>query len=183
MISQAMIDAERAVPADEPAWWQAEVVHRRWAAPDVAVLTLAPDRPYPFTPGQYLTLCSPRVPQVWRPYSIGCAPRADGTLEVHVRRVPDGLLSPVLVDEVLPGEQLRLGPALGTAVLDPYSRRPLLAVAGGSVSVKRGYLGGRLVTVQPEYDEAAAVARQAGLPVAAVIDQARARAEQARPAT
>ncbi|MEV8095818.1 globin domain-containing protein [Kitasatospora sp. NPDC085879] len=132
VISQAMIDAERAVPADEPAWWQAEVVHRRWAAPDVAVLTLAPDRPYPFTPGQYLTLCSPRVPQVWRPYSIGCAPRVDGTLEVHVRRVPDGLLSPVLVDEVLPGEQLRLGPALGTAVLDPYSRRPLLAVAGGT---------------------------------------------------
>ncbi|MEU2629425.1 globin domain-containing protein [Kitasatospora sp. NPDC007106] len=132
VISRAMVDAAAAVPAGTPACWQAEVVRRHPAAPDVTVLTLAPDRPYPFTPGQYLTLCSPRVPQVWRPFSIGCAPRPDGTLDVHVRRVPDGLLSPVLVDAVRPGERLRLGPPLGTAVLDPASRRPLLAVAGGT---------------------------------------------------
>ncbi|MEV6208717.1 globin domain-containing protein [Kitasatospora sp. NPDC051914] len=132
VVSQAMIDAAAAVPADRPAWWQAEVVHRRRAAPDVAVLTLAPDHPYPFTPGQYLTLCSPRAPRVWRPYSIGCAPRADGTLDVHVRRVPEGLLSTALVDDVVPGEQLRLGPPLGGAVLDRTSPRPLLAVAGGT---------------------------------------------------
>ncbi|GJF29134.1 flavohemoprotein [Kitasatospora sp. NE20-6] len=132
VISQAMIDAAAAVPADTPAWWEAEVVRRRRAAPDVAVLTLAPDRPYPYVPGQYLTLCSPRVPQVWRPFSIACAPRGDGTLDVHVRRVPDGQLSPVLVNDVVPGDRLRIGPPIGEAVLDAASRRPLLAVAGGT---------------------------------------------------
>ncbi|MFD9127809.1 globin domain-containing protein [Kitasatospora sp. NPDC059571] len=132
VISEAMTAAAAAVPADTPPWWQAEVVQRRRAAPDVAVLTLAPDRGYPYTAGQYLTLCSPRVPQVWRPYSIACAPRPDGTLDLHVRRVPGGLLSTALVHDTVVGEQLRIGPPLGDAVLDRTSRRPLLAVAGGT---------------------------------------------------
>ncbi|AUG78376.1 Putative oxidoreductase [Kitasatospora sp. MMS16-BH015] len=131
VISQVMIEGATE-PAAAPAWWEAEVVHRRRAAPDVVVLTLAPDHPYPHRAGQYLSLCSPRRPQVWRPYSIANSPRLDGTLELHVRRVTGGLLSTALVNDVAPGERLRLGPAVGHAQLVPYSTRPLLAVAGGT---------------------------------------------------
>ncbi|MDH6123543.1 globin domain-containing protein [Kitasatospora sp. GP82] len=129
VISQVMIEA---ATVEDPAWWEAEVTARHRAAPDVVRLTLRPDRPYPFLAGQYLSLCSPRRPRVWRPYSIANAPRPDGTLELHVRRVADGLLSPVLVNDLMPGERLRLGPPVGDAVLDPYSVRPLLAVASGT---------------------------------------------------
>ncbi|MER5637836.1 globin domain-containing protein [Kitasatospora sp. NPDC002227] len=132
VISQIMIEAAREAPARGPAFWEAEVVHRRRAAPDVVVLTLAPGHPYPYRAGQYLSLCSPRRPQVWRPYSIANAPRVDGTLELHVRRVPGGQLSTALVNDVVPGERLRLGPALGDACLARGSTRPLLAVAGGT---------------------------------------------------
>ncbi|MGW4898464.1 globin domain-containing protein [Kitasatospora sp. NPDC004240] len=132
VIAEVMIGAAAEVPDSVPAWWDAEVTRRRRAGPDVVVLTLAPHGRYPFVPGQYLTLASPRVPKVWRPYSIANAPRPDGSLDVHVRRVPDGLLSTALVNDVMPGERVRLGPALGEAVLDPHSRRPLLAVAGGT---------------------------------------------------
>ncbi|MEV6977697.1 globin domain-containing protein [Kitasatospora sp. NPDC093806] len=132
VIAQVMTGAAAEVPPGEPAWWEAEVTARRRAAADIALLTLAPMRPYPFVPGQYLTLSSPRAPKVWRPYSVANAPRPDGTLDLHVRRVPGGLLSTALVDHVVPGELLRLGPPLGDAVLDPSSRRPLLAVAGGT---------------------------------------------------
>ncbi|AXI78738.1 globin domain-containing protein [Peterkaempfera bronchialis] len=132
VISQAMIDAARAVDPGEPAWWNARVAARRRAAPDVVVLTLAPDRPYPFTAGQYLTVCSPRSSRIWRPYTIANAPRADGTVDLHVRRIPRGQLSGALVDQVGTGEWLRLGPPLGDAVLDPDSRRPLLLVVGGT---------------------------------------------------
>jgi uncharacterized protein (TIGR00299 family) protein len=45
-----------------------------------------------------------------------------------------------------------------------------------TVGVKRGLLGGRVVTAQPEYDEAFAAARSAGRPVREVIDEVRARA-------
>jgi pyridinium-3,5-bisthiocarboxylic acid mononucleotide nickel chelatase len=51
-----------------------------------------------------------------------------------------------------------------------------VTVAGEPVAVKRGYLGDRLVTVQPEYDDARAAAERSGLPLADVIAQARAAA-------
>ncbi|MFI5529130.1 globin domain-containing protein [Kitasatospora sp. NPDC051853] len=131
VVSQAMIEAAEAAAA-VPAWWEAEVTHRRRAAPDLVVLTLRPGLPYPYAAGQYLTLSSPRLPRLWRPYSIANAPRPDGSLELHVRRIPGGPLSTVLVNDVLPGERLLLGPPLGSTVLDPASDRPVLAVAGGT---------------------------------------------------
>jgi uncharacterized protein (TIGR00299 family) protein len=49
-----------------------------------------------------------------------------------------------------------------------------VTVAGAAVRVKRGHLGDRVVTAQPEYDDALAAARSTGLPIAEVLDQARA---------
>jgi pyridinium-3,5-bisthiocarboxylic acid mononucleotide nickel chelatase len=49
-------------------------------------------------------------------------------------------------------------------------------VAGQPVSVKRGFLDGEPVTVQPEFADAKAAALAAGLPVADVVDSARERA-------
>ncbi|MFJ6212143.1 globin domain-containing protein [Streptomyces sp. NPDC092296] len=132
VISQAMTDAARQAETEQPAWWDARITHRRRASADLVVLTLDPGRPYPFTPGQYLSVCSPRAARVWRPYSIANAPRADGTVDIHVRRVPGGLLSTALVDGVTEGESLRLGAPMGSSLLDRESPRPLLAVAGGT---------------------------------------------------
>ncbi|WP_055587722.1 globin domain-containing protein [Streptacidiphilus griseoplanus] len=132
VISQAMIDSAAAVGPDVPAWWNARVTERRRVTADAVVLTLAPDRPYPFTAGQYLSVCSARAARVWRPYSIANAPRTDGTLDIHVRRIPGGQLSGALVDDVTVGEWLRLGSPIGDAVLDPGSRSPLLLVSGGT---------------------------------------------------
>ena len=69
-------------------------------------------------------------------------------------------------------------PTLGVRTR-PVRRRALprdqvtVEVAGGQVRVKRGWLDGRPVTVQPEYDDAATLAHRTGLPVAEVIDTAR----------
>lgn len=61
-----------------------------------------------------------------------------------------------------------------------FLRRDQVAVpvAGGTVRVKRGWLGDRVVTVQPEYEDASAVARSVGVPVADVIAAARREAER-----
>ncbi|MFD5466495.1 globin domain-containing protein [Kitasatospora sp. NPDC127059] len=150
LIAGIMTGAADELPEHHPAWWEAEVATRRRAAPDLIVLTLAPMRPYPFTAGQYLTLSSPRAPRVWRPYSLANAPRPDGSLELHVRRVPGGLLSPVLVEDVMPGELLRLGPPLGEAVLADAPDRPLLLVAAGSGWGQTKALLEQLTAGQPE---------------------------------
>jgi uncharacterized protein (TIGR00299 family) protein len=69
----------------------------------------------------------------------------------------------------------------------PVRRRALrrdsvsVEVAGGPVRVKRGFLGDEVVTAQPEYDDALAAARAAGVPVTEVLDAARAAAAGATP--
>jgi len=51
-----------------------------------------------------------------------------------------------------------------------------VAVAGHPVDVKRGWLDGRIITVQPEFRDAARVAQTTGMPVREVLDRARAAA-------
>jgi NAD(P)H-flavin reductase/hemoglobin-like flavoprotein len=118
--------------ADGPAWWDAVVAGHERPTPDVAVLTVKPDRPYAFYPGQYLTLETPHRARLWRPYSIANAPRPDGTLELHVRAVPGGWVSGALVRHTGVGDRLRLGPPQGGMQVDPESDRDLLFVAGGT---------------------------------------------------
>ncbi|HEX2316989.1 MAG TPA: globin domain-containing protein [Thermomonospora sp.] len=128
----AMIDAAEADAARTPPWWVAEVVAHDRRRHDVAVLTVRPDQPLPYTAGQYVTVQTARWPRVWRPYSVANAPRPDGTLTLHVRAVPAGWVSGSLVRYTAVGDTLTLGPAQGGMTLDPVSGRPLLLVAGGT---------------------------------------------------
>jgi NAD(P)H-flavin reductase len=130
--SSLMIKAAEEDAARNPASWTAEVVKIDHRADDIAVLTIAPDQPLPFTAGQHLTVQTPRWPRIWRPYSIACMPRDDGLLALHVKAVPGGWVSSALVRYTSPGSELVLGPPLGTMTLDRAADRDLLCVAGGT---------------------------------------------------
>lgn len=132
IISQVMIAAAEETPAGVPRHWDGEIVQHERHGPDLAVLTVLPQLRYPYVAGQYATLTIPEVPQVWRPYSVANAPRADGTLDFHVRRIPGGLLSDTLVRGVAKGGRIRLGPALGTMRLPADPAADLLMIAGGT---------------------------------------------------
>ncbi len=109
-----MIDAARRDAEGSPAWWTATVTGVELRGPDIAVLTVAPEQPLPYLPGQHVSVQTPRWPRLWRTYSIANAPRPDGLLRLHVRSVRGGLVSPVLVHQVQPGESLVLGASAGT---------------------------------------------------------------------
>lgn len=115
-----------------PAYWTAEVVANEQRRPGIAVLTVAPDQPYTYQPGQHVTVQTPLWPRVWRPYSVACRPREDGLLSFHVRAVPGGWVSNALVYRAFPGDELVLGPPLGTMTLASAGQRDLLCVAGGT---------------------------------------------------
>jgi ferredoxin-NADP reductase len=67
-----------------------------------------------------------------RSYSIASAPE-DGRLVLTVERLDDGEVSPYLVDELTPGDELELrGPIGGYFVWEQSFGGPLLLVAGGS---------------------------------------------------
>jgi len=127
-----MLVAAEENAAQAPAWWTAEVTGHELRTPQVAVLTVQPTEPFPFDPGQHLSVQTPRWPRVWRNYSIANAPRPDGSLTLHVRAVGGGLVSTTLVHHVEPGDMLVLGRAEGAMTADTQSRRPVLCLAGGT---------------------------------------------------
>jgi NAD(P)H-flavin reductase/hemoglobin-like flavoprotein len=130
--SSLMIRAAEDDAAVAPACWTAEVIEVQQRGGGIAVLTIAPDRVLPYLAGQHLTVQTKRWPRVWRPYSIACRPRDDGLISLHVKAVPGGWVSSALAVHTEPGDELTLGPALGTMTLQHAEGRDLLCVAGGT---------------------------------------------------
>ncbi len=130
--SSAMVEAAEQDAEHSPPWWLAEVVEHEVRGPDLAVLTLVPSQPVPYRAGQHISIQTPRWPRLWRNYSVANAPREDGSLVLHVRAVPGGLVSASLVHHVRVGDTLLLGAASGAMTLDPDSDRDLLCLAGGT---------------------------------------------------
>ncbi|MFE6774826.1 globin domain-containing protein [Streptomyces sp. NPDC057676] len=131
-ISQTMIDAAAENELYAPAWWHAEIVRHELRTPDIAVVTVRPDQPYPFRAGQYASLETPWWPRVWRHYSFAAAPRSDGLLSFHVKAVPAGWVSTSLVHHANPGDVIKLGSPAGSMVVDHESDNGLLCLGGGT---------------------------------------------------
>ncbi|MDT0429660.1 globin domain-containing protein [Streptomyces salyersiae] len=97
--------------------WEATVTAHELRTPDLAVLRVRPQQPYPFRAGQYASLETPLVEQAWRPYYLARAPHRDGELEFHVRARRAGGVSEALVRGTRVGGTLRLGAPRGLLTL------------------------------------------------------------------
>ncbi len=111
----------------------ATLVRRIDLTPAVARFIIRPDQGIPaFAPGQYFALgvtLDGRVLQ--RPYSAASPPGSGRYLEFLIRRVPGGMLTPVLW-ELGAGARLRLGRPKGLFRLSPGERGSHLFVATGT---------------------------------------------------
>jgi NAD(P)H-flavin reductase len=130
LVAEVMIAAADEA-AEQPAWWDADVVGHDRRTIDVAVLQVRPRALYDYLPGQSISLESSLRPRLWRYYSPANAPRPDGLMELHVKARDGGPVSSALVRRVGVGDVLRLGPPMGHLALNPDSDRDLLLVAGG----------------------------------------------------
>ena len=130
--SDAMKAAAQADARDQPAWWIGEIVQHDRRTPTIAVLTIRPERPLKYEPGQYITAQVPKWPRLWRRYSIANAPRENGLLDLHVRAVPGGMVSTALVSHCGTGDILTLAAASGDLRIPADPERDLVCVAGGT---------------------------------------------------
>lgn len=96
----------------------------------VAVLRLPPGNELAFRPGQYVDVVGPGG--LRRSYSIANAPRADRTLELHVRQVPGGAMSRYWFEQAAAGDLLRLHGPLGTFFLREVDGVDLVFLATGT---------------------------------------------------
>jgi NAD(P)H-flavin reductase/hemoglobin-like flavoprotein len=131
-VSAGMLAAAERDAALQPPWWVGEVVQHDLRRPDLAVLTIKPDQPLRYTPGQYVAVQVPRWPRVWRNFSIANAPRENGLIDLHVRGVCGGMVSGSLVHNTRPGDTLLLGRACGEMTVSADQDAPLLCIAGGT---------------------------------------------------
>jgi len=130
VVATVMIEAAEA-SAEQPAWWEADVVGHERRTIDVAVLQIRPRARYDYAAGQSVSLETDVRPKLWRYYSPANAPRPDGLMEIHVKARDGGPVSTALVRRVGVGDVLRLGPPVGHLVLREDADRDLLLVAGG----------------------------------------------------
>ncbi|MDQ1662014.1 MAG: hypothetical protein QOJ68_1994 [Blastococcus sp.] len=130
LVAEVMVAAADEA-AEQPAWWDADVVGHDRRTIDVAVLQVRPRARYDYAAGQSISLESELRPRLWRYYSPANAPRPDGLLELHVKARDGGPVSSALVRRIGIGDVLRLGPPVGHLALDRDTDRDLLLVAGG----------------------------------------------------
>jgi NAD(P)H-flavin reductase len=128
----ARVMTESAAADTRPAWWIGTVTRTELRAPGIAVLTVRPDQPLPYLPGQHISVQTLHWPRQWRTYSIANAPRADGTLSLHIRAVKGGMVSHALVHHLSSGDPLLLGAPSGSMTVDASSNRDVLCLAGGT---------------------------------------------------
>jgi len=115
-------------------WQLARVVDLVDETPNVRSILLEPPDWPGHRAGQHVDvrLTAEDGYQAQRSYSIASAPE-DESLVLTVERLEDGEVSPYLVDELRPGDELELrGPIGGYFVWEESLGGPLLLVAGGS---------------------------------------------------
>jgi ferredoxin-NADP reductase len=98
------------------------------AHPALISITLELDNPVDFAAGQYVSL---RFNGRTRPYSVASSPNRD-ELELCVRRVPDGRLSPKLCDSLSVGDEVTVRGPNGHLLLESQSERDLAFLATGT---------------------------------------------------
>ncbi len=130
MATKMLGGAER--DSQNPPYWHAEVIAHSRRGRGVAVITCRPLMPFDFRAGQYVSVECQYHPREWRTYSIANAPRAEGTLEFHVRALDSGWVSPALVRRLRVGDVIRIGPPAGSMTLDRHSARDIVCVTGGT---------------------------------------------------
>jgi CDP-4-dehydro-6-deoxyglucose reductase, E3 len=110
----------------------ARVVDIRKASRDVAIVTLKPppSAAIRFRPGQYICLIGDdgRL----HPFSIANAQRADGTLELHIGRIPNGRFTTHVHERMRPRDIVRFEGPFGEFGFSDSSERPAILVAGGT---------------------------------------------------
>jgi NAD(P)H-flavin reductase len=111
----------------------ARLVERWQVAPDVAVLRFVAEGPFDFRPGQFVHVVRP-ADGLSRSYSV--ASTADsGHIELHVREMPGGQLSPWLIHGLELGQTVELRGPLGSCFYTEESLDQPLVLVGTSTGL------------------------------------------------
>lgn len=85
-----------------------------------------------FMPGQYVEILIPGKSWLGRAYSIGNAPRHDGSIELQIRRAPEGRMTEFIFNELKLDDEVTVRGPLGNFTMRSAPETPLAFVAAGT---------------------------------------------------
>ena len=140
-------------PVPDPITVSAEVSELQRLAADVIGVTLELQRPLQFLPGQYCKLQFRGFPaRCYSPtYPLEGAPD-DRRMYFHVRRLPDGVVSSALGQEIRVGHRVRLAGPFGSAFLRPGHPGRVVLVASGTGFAPMWSIAVAAIMEQPRRD-------------------------------
>ncbi len=106
----------------------ATVINQTLLSKNVLRLRLKPEHTYEYRAGQYLTVW--KTATIGRSYSLASVAELDDFLELHIRRIPNGIVSNWLHDTVKTGDILQIQAATGNCFYIPGSPEQKILLAG-----------------------------------------------------
>lgn len=124
-------DMTVALPNQQGASIEANVIKKQLLTPDIVHLVLEYQSPFSFFAGQFVNLKRPDG--LTRSYSIANIPHHKNILEFHIRRLPNGQFSSWVYDELEVGASVTISEAQGSChYLPGRAEQPLMLVGTGS---------------------------------------------------
>ncbi len=124
-------DMEVQLPESEKLFVNAELIEKQALSPTVYRLRLQTATPLYYHAGQFLNL--KRSDGLMRSYSLASLPSEDDWLELHVKRMDNGLMSNWLADEFNVGDSIEIeGPIGDCFYAGEMQQQPLLLVGSGT---------------------------------------------------
>lgn len=124
-------DMEITAPRDADLFNRAVVYKKELLAPDVCRLLLEPATQLYYHAGQFINIRNESGET--RSYSLASVPHEDYFLEVHVKRVPSGVMSNWVFDELSENDELEFQGATGSNYYGQGDRdQPLLLIGTGT---------------------------------------------------
>ncbi|MFC6157261.1 globin domain-containing protein [Kribbella jiaozuonensis] len=133
VVARIMVEAAETSEESTPDWWDADVLSVERRTMDLTLLKVQPRQGFRFRPGQSVSMEIPQRPRQWRYFSPANAPRADGSIDLHVQQIDGGQVSPAVVRSLKAGDTVKLGAPIGERLTRrDGDERELLMVAGGT---------------------------------------------------
>jgi ferredoxin-NADP reductase len=110
-------DLEVALPDAALAKFEARVSRLERLSADILGVWLDPSAPLEYRAGQFIRLYMDETTS--RSYSLASLPGVDAELELHVRRVPGGLVSGWIFDKLRVGDSVLFSEAMGDCIYVP----------------------------------------------------------------
>lgn len=93
-------------------------------------VVLHPQSSFSFVAGQYLQVVMDKDDK--RPFSIANAPRADGTIELHIGAEPGNQYATQVIEKMHKDGVINVEGGLGTAHINLQPNKPIILLAGGT---------------------------------------------------